>query len=215
MSLKAKAKYIFALLSLWMALYYAIQAFIVQNHYNFLIPLDNLIPLVPEFVWIYHTIVPMILITTIGLLKNKRAFFTAVLACLIAILVLNTFYVFLPSFYPRNNLTGDDSLSIWLVEFTRQIDGASNTFPSGHVTFSWLMFFSAYECRLLKKRKYSFIKIIYWLWASGISVSTLLLKQHFIIDVFSGIIMAYVCFRTSKYVLLKFSTELKLQEVNY
>tara|TARA_R100000008_G_C3523539_1_gene135330 strand:+ start:41 stop:715 length:675 start_codon:yes stop_codon:yes gene_type:complete len=212
MSLKAKVKYVFALLSLWMVLYYAIQAFIVQNHYDFLTPLDKLIPFIPEFVWIYHTMVPVLLITTIGLLKNKRVFFTTILASFIAILVLNTFYVLFPAFYPRNPLVEYNSISVWMVEITRQIDGASNTFPSGHVTFSWLMFLAACECQLLKKKKYYFVKGIYLLWAVGICISTLFLKQHFIIDVISGIIMAYVCFWTSRRILFKLQSKIKLQE---
>ena len=46
-------------------------------------------------------------------------------------------------------------------------------------------------------RKYSWIKILYFCWAVLVSISTLTLKQHFIVDVISGIALAalsyYLC----------------------
>ena len=141
---------------------------------------------------------PVIFLTTLGLIKHRRAFFTSFVACLLAIILLNTFYVLFPAFYPRGDLGDHSSISYWLMEFTREIDGANNTFPSGHVTFSWLMVFTAFNCELINKTKYKFIKYLYIVWAFGISLSTLFLKQHFIIDVFSGALMAFLCYNISK-----------------
>ena len=140
----------------------------------------------------------MIFLTTLGLIKHRRAFFISFIACLLAIILLNTFYVLFPAFYPRGDLGDHSSISFWLMEFTREIDGANNTFPSGHVTFSWLMVFTAANCELISKAKYKFIKHLYIIWALGISLSTLFLKQHFIIDVFSGALMALLCYNISR-----------------
>jgi len=69
------------------------------------------------------------------------------------------------------------------------MDGAQNTFPSGHVTFSWLILLAAAEALTNKS-----MRLIYFLWAMAVTVSTLVLKQHYIVDVFSGILLAYGVF---------------------
>ena len=107
------------------------------------------------------------------------------------------FYILFPSFYPREELVGN-STSIWLVEATRLLDHANNTFPSNHVTFSWLMYLSA-KCSQLAK-KWKPLSVLYFIWASLITVSTLVLKQHFIVDVLSGIVLAHLSF----YIAMKF-----------
>lgn len=197
MPVETKTKYTLFILSLWLAFYYAIQFAFVNSHYDFSTPLDNLITFNPHFIWIYHTLVPVILITTISLVKARSVFFTTFFACLLATFLLNAFYILMPCEFPRESLTpSDEDISTWLVIYTRMIDGASNTFPSGHVTFSWIMFLAAKSCELVKR--YPLIKNVYFVWAVGISLSTVFLKQHFAADVISGIAAAYICFSISQ-----------------
>ena len=98
------------------------------------------------------------------------------------------FYVFFPSFYPRESFVDVSTISGWLIEITRSIDGPHNTFPSGHVTFAWLLVFFVSLSQYT--RKYSWIKVLYFSWATLISISTLTLKQHFVVDVLSGLALA-------------------------
>ena len=108
------------------------------------------------------------------------------------------FYTFFPAFYPRDGYT-DSSLSGFLVEITRNIDGSNNTFPSTHVTFAWLMVFFIGLSNFSLKHKW--IQSVYVLWAILISVSTLVLKQHFVVDVFSGIALATMCYFLGKHLV--------------
>lgn len=80
-----------------------------------------------------------------------------------------------------------------MVSLTRELDGSNNTFPSGHVALSWLLFFSIQRVDSIKKN--AFAKWTFFAWASLISLSTLLLKQHYFVDVASGIALAYLCHR--------------------
>ena len=79
---------------------------------------------------------------------------------------------------------------------TRQIDASNNTFPSGHVTFAWIMFLGASSSNLAKR--VVGIRRLYLLWAIGITMSTLVLKQHYIVDVISGITLAVACFYAAR-----------------
>tara|TARA_R110000824_G_scaffold166215_12_gene342964 strand:+ start:433 stop:846 length:414 start_codon:yes stop_codon:yes gene_type:complete len=123
-------------------------------------------------------------------------------ACLAATVVLNIFYIYLPSFYPRIEFEVA-TISEYLVELTRAIDKANNTFPSGHVTFAWLIFYAASFSQLAGK--YKIIKFTYLIWASMISFATLALKQHYIVDVVSGIFLATLCFYTASVLLKTYS----------
>jgi len=83
-----------------------------------------------------------------------------------------------------------------MVYLTYQVDGSSNTFPSGHVAFAWIMFLGAAHSEAAKRIQG--LQALYLLWAIGISLSTLTLKQHYIVDVFSGIFLALISFYISR-----------------
>ena len=201
MSNGTKAKYLTLFIIFNFVTYFGIQLLFTVNEYNFLTSLDHVIPFVPEFVWIYHTLIPVILITMFSFVSRKEVFFSAFTAYMIASVTLSIFYVLFPSFYPRESFVDPSSISGWLVELTRMIDGANNTFPSGHVTFSWLLAFFVGLTQYVKNRPW--IKTVYFVWAVLITLSTLTLKQHFIVDVLSGILLASMCYFLSKNIIFK------------
>ncbi len=149
----------------------------------------------PQYIWLYHSIVPAILVTMILAVKNREVFLSIFWSCLLAAIVLNISYMCFPSYYPRQDFEVN-TLSEALLYMTRQIDGANNTFPSGHVAFSWLLAMGMWATKLAER--YSYVKFVYLLWAIGISLSTLVLKQHYIVDVVSGILLALLCYYMAK-----------------
>tara|TARA_R100000458_G_C8254417_1_gene230751 strand:- start:374 stop:1012 length:639 start_codon:yes stop_codon:yes gene_type:complete len=191
----AKAKYVFIFGILNLLSYFVIQNYVTSHEYDLMTALDEAIPLMPEYVWIYHSIVPVIAVTMISLLRARRLFFITMWACVIATVTLNLFYYFFPSFYPRTDFI-IDGFSDLILQVTREVDGANNTFPSGHVCFAWLMFWAVYYSKVAKQLKG--IKSLYLLWAIGVSLSTLVLKQHYVVDVISGASLATTCFFISK-----------------
>ena len=191
----AKLGYISIMTIFVLGSYILIQAAVTTHKFDFLTPYDMAIPFMPEFVWIYHSLLPGIVLTMMLLVKSKELFFNTFWACLVAAMILNISYVAFPSFYPRIDfeVTG---LSEALVEWTRQIDGANNTFPSGHVTFAWLLFLGA--AKSMAAKRLPALRRLYLLWAIGICLSTLVLKQHYIVDVISGISLACLSFYLAK-----------------
>ena len=183
-----------------MILYYLIQFHITTNEFSFLTNMDKAIPFIPEFIWIYHTFLPVIILTIIFTIEKKDLFWSILLACALAIITLISFYIWLPSFYPRHELLVTNS-SEWLVHITWLVDGAHNTFPSSHVTFSWLLFYFFSDSKMAAKKQW--MKIVFFVWAVLISFSTLFLKQHYIFDVLSGMVLAVICHRFSKFLLFK------------
>jgi len=201
MTIKAKAKYVFLTILPYIILYFLLQSALVMNtNHNLTTDLDKLIPFVPEFIWIYHTMIPIFILTTVILIEKRPVFFTAIISIIFASVIMLLFYTFFPAFYPRDGYT-EASLSGFLVEITRSIDGSSNTFPSGHVTFAWLLVFFIGLSNFAQK--YKWVQIAYILWALLISISTLVLKQHFIVDVFSGMTLATLCYFLGKHLVFE------------
>ena len=201
MTIKAKAKYVFLTTLPYMIIYFLLQsALVINTNYNLITDLDKLIPFVPEFIWIYHSIIPIFLLTTVILIEKKSVFFTAIVSIVLASVVMLLFYTFFPAFYPRDIHT-EASISGFLVDLTRAIDGPNNTFPSGHVTFAWLLVFFIGLSNFAKQHKW--IQPAYILWAFLLSISTVVLKQHFIIDVFSGVTLAIICYFLAKHIVFE------------
>jgi membrane-associated phospholipid phosphatase len=184
-----KAKYVLIWLFATSAIYFLVQ-FVVSHSYSFMTPVDNLIPFVPEFIWLYHTLIPVIIITTIFSMERRDVFFNTIVALTFAAVILSIFHIIFPSFYPREVIE-TSSISLWLVEITRSVDAPCNTFPSGHVTFSWIIYLSICKADCIKRTKW--LRLTYLLWAVLIAASTLMLKQHYVFDVVSGLILAGLC----------------------
>jgi len=188
----AKAKFIVLAFVPYLIAYVLIQQIITVNEYDLMTTIDRDIPFVPEFIWIYHTIIPLTVFTCFLFFQKRKLFLLMTYSNLVAGTILCFFYVFFPSFYPRTDWVDTSTISGMMVEFTRIIDGANNTFPSGHVTFAWMLALLVSISTVGKK--YMSLRIIYFVWASLISISTLTLKQHYLFDVVSGIMLAGIIF---------------------
>ena len=176
----------------YLILYFLIQSLITAHQYNLLTDIDTWIPFVPQFIWVYHTIIPVTVLTCLVLFKRRDVFLSLIYSNLVAGVVLCFFYIFLPAFYPREAFVDTNTMSGMLVEFTRTIDGAHNTFPSGHVTFAWIL---ALFVNLSQKGKScKWLCTSYFCWAILLSISTVTLKQHYFIDVISGVALAGIIF---------------------
>ena len=153
--------------------------------------MDALIPFIPEFIWVYWSLPLQILFAMVWLIQDRNLFFETFWSCIVASFLAFGFYLFLPLYYPRESFELT-TISRYLLDFTRSIDEANNTFPSSHVIFTWIMYISAARTKLAKQN--SGLGALFLLWTVGITLSTLVVKQHFIIDVLSGCVLAFIIF---------------------
>jgi membrane-associated phospholipid phosphatase len=145
---------------------------------------DRQIPLVPAWVWIYmgcyfFPFVPLMVA------KNWHRFNRGLVAIIFANVTAFIVYLVFPVAIPRPPL--GDSLSERALAFIYAIDfnPAVTELPSLHVTFSWLVYFM---CRHqgLSRLKESLVLSM----AILISISTMFVKQHLIVDVIAGLALA-------------------------
>lgn len=143
--------------------------------------LDDQIPRVPAFSIIYLAFLPWAFITIICAWYNKRDFeqlaYSMILINLIACLV----YLFFQTYVPRQPVLDDDIFSK-ILKFIYSYDRPYDCFPSLHAAFSA----SIATYLVFMRSKWAWVSVLF---AILIVISTLFVKQHFIADAVSGVLL--------------------------
>jgi membrane-associated phospholipid phosphatase len=171
---------------LWFALIYGgtnylttLRSYRVRLHFDW--ELD--VPFVPAMVLGYLSIYPLFVIAPF-ILRTRREMVSLVLTQATITLVAGIFFLFLPAdlHFPTEPDMGDWK---WLVELARRIALEHNFIPSLHVGMSAV-------CVLAYSRRAGWLgKTLLWLWSAFISASTMLIHQHYVVDVLAGYALAW------------------------
>jgi len=156
---------------------------------NLTMAIDLKIPLIKEFIVIYNSWYPFILVSILSFMaKEKTLFVESVMAVILGnILALLTFILY-QTIVPRPSITGSDIFSKLLL-MTYGVDNPYNGFPSLHVIATVIVVIAMFRSR--KKRIYKVASLIFGIL---ILLSTLFVKQHVLLDVYSGIIYGAVVY---------------------
>ncbi len=161
-----------------------------QYHYDFTASFDRKVPFVKEWIVIYigcflFWAVNYVLIAREGK-ENCYRFATA---DILSRIICAIFFIVLPTTNIRPEVIGTDVFSVWM-RFIYQMDPATNLFPSIHCLVSWFCFIG-----IRKSKKVStWYKVFSCVMALLICASTQFTKQHYMIDVVGGLVLAEVCF---------------------
>lgn len=162
-------------------------------HYDFTTDLDRMVPVISWFVYIYFLSFPFWAVNYILIARGeKKQFFQFLTADLASRVVCLFFFVFLPTTNVRPEITGT-SLSDEILRWLYSIDQPTNLFPSIHCLVSWFCFIG------IKNRT----DIPVWykgfscVFAILVFVSTQVTKQHYLVDVIGGVLLAEVTYRIS------------------
>lgn len=147
--------------------------------------LDAYIPFRPQFIYPYLAYYLWLLIP-IPILRTRAQFYGAVYAFALTQMVALVIYVVFPSQMDRPLVLGDD-LSARLVRLVYQVDLGYNVLPSLHVAHSVLVALLFYS---LDPKRFPLVAM----GSTLICVSTVLVKQHFIIDIPAGVAVAVACY---------------------
>lgn len=156
---------------------------------------DDLIPVIPVFVLIYggsyfFWIVNYILISKI----SKEQCYRLAIADLLGKLICGIIYILLPTTNVRPVLYSSGIFTDML-KFLYSVDAANNLFPSIHCLVSWYCYAGIRNCKTVPTWYQYFSLFI----AIMICISTVTTKQHVIIDVFGGIMLAELTWQLSLY----------------
>lgn len=149
------------------------------------LPLDAWIPLVPEFIVFYMLGYLFVLVPCL-LVRERKAFYSATVVFCLMLAVAFLLFRYMPVQMHKTYAVGDDWFSR-LAYFQQSKDTPYNNFPSLHVALNVYAYaLIAWQVRRIPA---------WWLpWPLLIVVSTLLVKQHLVIDVLGGGLLAWAGF---------------------
>ena len=111
-------------------------------------------------------------------------FFAQIIACFI--------FIVFPVTYPRELFPVPTDIPLWLQgiwTWLRKADAPTNCLPSLHVASVYLSAFAFITDKQMK------LFWVFFIWSTFIAISTLSTKQHYLIDIVSGITLATFCYR--------------------
>lgn len=143
------------------------------------LPGEARLPFVPEFEFLYMMgyVFPLLAILR---LPGTREFRRLVLAFILTLSVAYATYLIYPVYLERPPIEVD-SLATFLLSLEYK-DPSYNHFPSLHIAISWLIYLS---CSGGVRHHGVLVALLI-----GISLSTLFVKQHYLVDVIYGIGLA-------------------------
>jgi membrane-associated phospholipid phosphatase len=161
-----------------------------KKHYDFTSWLDNQVPFVKEWVIIYVVCYLFWAINYILVSREGREHcYRFVFADILSRLICGIFFLVLPTTNIRPTVTGN-GLTSWLMSFIYAIDTPTNLFPSIHCLVSWFCFIGIRGSKKIPL----WYKVFSCIFAILVFASTQFTKQHYLIDIAGGIIIAEICY---------------------
>jgi membrane-associated phospholipid phosphatase len=160
------------------------------KHYDLSTELDRSIPFIKEWVLIYLICfvfwgINYILIAREG----KEHWFRFAAADMGSRLICAVFFILLPTTNVRPKVTGSGVCSI-LMRFVYAADMPTNLFPSIHCLVSWFCFIGIRRSRKIP----AWYRIFSCVFAIMVCISTQFTKQHYLIDIVGGVLLAEFCY---------------------
>ena len=159
-------------------------------HHNIETGLDRSLPFVPQFLVVYFGCYLFWAVNYILIARQERhrvyQFFTGDFLSRCICLV---FFLVYPTTNTRPVITDAglwNQAALWLYS----VDAADNLFPSIHCLVSWFCFLGIKD----QKRIPTWYKGVSFTLAVLVFLSTIFTKQHVLVDVAGGVILAQVCF---------------------
>lgn len=177
---------------------FAVALYLPSNHLHFFTPkmlpysyFDQIVPFWPHSVWMYlseYAFFIAVYVTCKNLINLNKFFYSFIVLQSLSVLI----FLVWPTTYPRELFPlpeSLDSLTYFVFHALRETDTPANCCPSLHVSSVFLSAFVIYDDHERKKWFPFFL-----MWGIAIAFSTLTTKQHYWIDLFTGILMAMAIF---------------------
>ena len=159
--------------------------------YHLSLKADEMIPFVPVFILGYMMIFLILALTY--LLVDELTYWKKIMRAFFFCVTLHfvIFAVFPVEYHLRTQADPQKGWLHFLVDFYYFVDLPFNNFPSLHVS-------NAFLCAFLMHRYRHFYAWIFYPMAILVAASVLLIKQHFIADVATGVLVAWILARPSR-----------------
>lgn len=194
-------------------------AFITYEFFNKLTPistpivmegwLDKKIPIISIFTIPYLSfhVLAMLLVPYLSLrFGGRKAFFVNGLAIIIGQFILDIAYWLFQTEVPRPNVENKNFFDWVLTNLIYGNDRPLNGFPSNHVTWSVISIIALWRIRKLIPKTSNYLIA----WFILIIPATVFLKQHFVVDIYGGVLVAFTTYWALVFLIEKPDLQLKM-----
>jgi membrane-associated phospholipid phosphatase len=151
------------------------------------LPLDDLIPYRPTWVWIYSFLYYPVILYANFMVRSPREFTHLAMSYLLLLALQMAFFLAFPVVTPEEWRPGRKprSRSERFLSFVQRFDARSNSFPSMHTSVATLTALHLHS------------NLGPWAWGFPllIGLSCLFTKQHYLLDVPAGAVLGLVAYR--------------------
>lgn len=164
--------------------YWFLKFFQTNPHYlNFNI--DQKIPFIPNFIYIYNTFYPFMFLTLFYLFKHdEKVYMKGIISGILGFLICDIIFLVYPTIMLRPPIPETNFLTDFVLKVTFFFDTpALNCFPSIHCLFCFQIIYSFIFTKHIKLKK----KIPVIIYSLLIIMSTVLVKQHYVVDIISAL----------------------------
>ena len=149
--------------------------------------LDRAIPLQPAWALVYGCLYFFLIVLPVFVVRHEEQIRRTVFAYLFICITAYVCFLLYPTIAPRPLTLLGDGFAITGLRFLYGADPPYNCFPSLHVAHS---FVSALACLRIHRG----VGVFTLLCASLVGLSTLFTKQHYVLDVVAGFVLAAIAY---------------------
>ncbi|MBF0103860.1 MAG: phosphatase PAP2 family protein [Deltaproteobacteria bacterium] len=189
MKLAHRIMVLFIYLLVAQGIYLGAQKMVLQHvgisNINLMLPYEDRIPFLPFMVIIYLSVylLPVGIILSI---YRKGRIFKIMIVFTLALFIHTLFFIIMPVEYSLRPVVNIPSEILHqLMLFVYSVDAPINTFPSLHVSVAFISYY------IIRRYRPQWSRGVLML-AIAIALSTVLVKQHYILDVVSGFLIAHL-----------------------
>jgi membrane-associated phospholipid phosphatase len=149
--------------------------------------LDRRVPVVPAWSIVYGAVYSFLIVLPVLVVRQTAHIRRLYVAYLLVWITAYVFFLLFPTVAPRPVNVVGDGFAVWGLRFLYSADPPSNCFPSLHVAHSFVSALSCY-------RVHRSLGVAAVFCALLVGVSTVFSKQHYILDVLAGMLLASVAY---------------------
>lgn len=179
-------------LPVYLAVFFTIEHFVTGPYWETQLPVDDLIPFCPYFIVFYMSWSPLLAVLGIYLLlRDGDGFRRYIWSLALSFFSATIFCVLVPNAQGLRpaELPGQDIFT-WAVQLTYSLDTCTNVFPSVHVLGVVAAVAAVWNTPGLRRGGWRLGTALYGL---VIIASTLLVKQHALLDVLAAVPWGLLC----------------------
>ena len=172
------------------AFFYWFLKFFQPNPHYINIALDEKIPFIPNFIYIYNTFYPFIFIAFLYLFRHdEKKYIKGIISGIIGFIICDIIYLYYPTIMLRPYIPKTNYLTNLILKITYFFDTpAVNCFPSIHCLFCFQIIFSFLKTKEIKIK----YKIFFITYSLLVIISTILVKQHYFFDIIGALLVCII-----------------------